>query len=469
MSRDPSRPGAALASLLFALTLLAACGGPPGGAGGSAAEAGPRKNVLLVTFDALRQDHLSLNGYPRPTTPTIDRLAAEGVVLRDVVPTSCSTKGSLTSLFISRDLREHGMTSHGGVLGDDYVTLAEVFRGAGYATAGFVATPHLAAEMGYGQGFDVYEDFTGSRHAGVEYVDAGMVAGGIRALLDRRQPGGRPFFIYAHFEEPHPPWHHPSPWLADDAPELPGDQLWQCTHVPTPEEWAAVTPAVRQAVVARYDGALRYADARLGEVLESLRLSGALADTVVAVSTDHGLELLDRYSATHGYNPYDEVVRGFLVLWDGGRPLAAPPPVQGRIYDVGPTLLARADLAAPAEWAGFDLLDPAAELPELAFTACYNGLSVRSLTEKLVVIGYERGTVPPPTAPAPGVHFYDLAADPGETRDLATETPERLSPLRREVAAYRRDFLAVSDLHVRRDEELSPETRERLRSLGYIQ
>lgn len=107
-------------------------------------------NVVLITLDGLRRDHVSCFGYPRATTPNIDWLASRGLALSNMVPTSCSTKISLTSLFTSRDYPSHSVAEWRQKLDDEYVTLAEIFRDAGYTTAGFVGSPWIARRLNCG-------------------------------------------------------------------------------------------------------------------------------------------------------------------------------------------------------------------------------------------------------------------------------------------------------------------------------
>ena len=391
-------------------------------AGCSGRPEAPTKNVLLITLDGARQDHLSAFGYSRRTTPNIDWLAANGVAFRNVVPTGCSTLPSLTSLFTSRGWAGSQIDRR-SVLRESNVTLAETFAAAGYDTAGFVASPVLAAETRFGQGFAVYEDF---RDVPVRYVTAERpVHAAIRYLQSRDT--ARPIFLYLHLEEPHPPWRQDSPWL--DGEERSQSFFGEgCTYVPTADELAQLDDRTKANLVAKYDGALRYADEQIGYLLEHLRTSGMLANTAVAVSTDHGLELVDRYSATHGYNPFDEVVRTFLILYDQSTSFVgvAPEQVQARIFDIGPTLMALARVDKPPTAEGVDLLSRGAVVPEYAFTKCYNADIVRTLDYKLINVDFSRARRNGDHLPVglrEGRHLYALRTDPGEKNDIAGRNP----------------------------------------------
>lgn len=475
------------------LLLVLALGINSGCSSGAPESSAPEKNVLLITLDALRQDHISAFGYSRPTTPHIDSLARDGIVFRNVVPSGCSTKASLTSLFTSVDYRYHHILSHGSVLPDEYETLAEVFKRSGYQTAGFVATPHLLAELNYDQGFDVYEDFSsawrrlmgalglgrtwdrivkawnkrvGSENKQSTYVTADLVAGELIDFLRHRRRKNAPFFLYAHFEEPHPPWLHPSPWLTE--PE-PSDRLFSCYHIPSEQELEQLDEATRSRLVAKYDGAVRYADEKIGEILSTLREVGELDKTIIAVSTDHGLELLDRFSASHGHNPFDEVVRTFLVINDLSNDNKDQNWIQARIFDIGPTLFALAGVEASDPLQGLDLLSEWEQLPEFAFSKCYVGEMVRSLNYKLVRLDFQ-GLKNRPVGIKEGFMLFDLRADPGERVDIKDEETVVFDLMRQELDSYREDLKAeFTAASWKADEDLSAAAVERLKALGYIE
>lgn len=439
---------------------------------GCGRQSGTPPNVVLVTFDALRQDHLSYNGYPRPTSPTIDWLARHGVVRPNIVPTSCSTKASLTSLLTALDYSSHRVIEHAGILDAEFETLAETFRAHGYATGASVATPHLSSSLGYGQGFDDFADFD---DVDVEYVGADLVVDRALEFVRRAADREAPFFVYAHLEEPHPPWLRDSPWVEHGTAER--SFFGQgCGYVPRQRELRAVTAEARYDLVAKYDGAVRFADAQLARLVDELRRRGVFDDTLVAVATDHGLELLDRYSATHGFNPFDEVLRTAFVLYDGRADRASRGRTderQGRIFDIGTTLLAAAGLPFAAGVDGVDLASEAGA-PPLAFATCYGFEAVRSRQLKLIHFDLREAKrwyrrTPRPHGMRDGVQLFDLRADPGERRDVGAARPKIRDRLWRELELYRaRPRKLAGESRVLPDDERGAEEIERLRALGYI-
>jgi arylsulfatase A-like enzyme len=450
----------------LAAALVAGCGEPPATAPAPPADA---PNVILLTLDGLRADHLASFGYERETAPNIDWLAARGLALSEFAVSSCSTKISLTSLLTSLDYPHHQIGEHKQTLPDEIVTLAEVFQARGWSTAGFVGTPWLARSLHYDQGFDHYEDFRDSRK---KRIGADSVVGAALEFLGRRhRKEPRPFFLYLHLKEPHPPWREGSPWLERAGHVSKFFDEW-CGYIPTEAELAALPEAERAELIAKYDGAIKYADDWIGVLLAALRERRLLENTVIAVSTDHGMDLLDHYSGGHGFTPFDAVVRGFLVLFDGRRRLdpASVPEVQGRLLDVGPTLLGLAGLEAPPGIDGVDLLGPERP-PELAFATCFSGEVARSRRYKLIrfdpkLVELHGGQWPR------GVSgewmLFDLERDPGETRDVGPEAPETLARLRGALEAHggRTEPRHASPELV---EKIDERSLERLRDLGYVE
>jgi arylsulfatase A-like enzyme len=460
----------------LALGLVVGCGPatPPVAPTQRTAQARPdAPNVLLISLDGLRFDHMSLFGYERQTTPSIDWLGRNGTTFDTVIAPGGSTKTSLTSLLTGMDYRFHQIFDHNQRLPADFTTLGETFRDAGYLTAAVVATPMLSHTLGYDQGFLVYEDF--ARTPGAEdYVRATRVADRMLEILGRATSADAraPFFLYTHFEEPHPPWHAPSPWL--DTPEA--EQRYDkaqpfdlgCSYVPRPDELHAVTRERRAEWIAQYDGAILQADREIGRVIDFLRTRGLLERTVVAITTDHGYDLLDKYAFGHGYGVSEEIVRTFLVLYDPTRkdPWPATPPIQARTFDIGPTLLARAGIGAPTEFEGVDLLTQADRVPRFAFTIDSGVVSVRTPTHKLVYVDFAGARPKPASIPAFGFQLFDLRTDPRELADLKDRLPDTFRELRAEYDRLEQDrhreFVAGTRT------PLDDETTARLRSLGYV-
>jgi arylsulfatase A-like enzyme len=415
------------------------------------------KNVILITLDGARQDHLSLNGYERKTSPNIDWLAEQGTYFSTIIATGCSTKGSLTSLLTSLGFASHGIFAHEASLPKRAKTLAEAFRERGYRSGGFVATPMLAKSMGYGRGFDQYEDFMSRR---MDLVLAPTVMDEALKWLASLADDDK-YFLYLHFEEPHPPWPQECPWCDKSNPAQP---LTDCTTIP-PEALFEKEVALKALYLKEYDGAIWSADHQIGRLLERLRTRGELDRTVIAVSTDHGYELLDRYHVGHGRNPFDEVVKIFLVLYGEGKRRSTN---QGSITDIGPTLLGSAGIAKPPEFEGRDLIRQGFASDPMAFTQGYGVVSVRTKRYKLIEVNWPSDIPQPKYIKEYGFQLFDLLMDPRESVDVKGKYPRESEQLRNSLLDYSKRLIELTRSQKTIHQDLDRETVDRLRSLGYI-
>ena len=274
----------------LALTIVAlSCTRPPSPAPTPAAPALPRANVLLVTIDTLRVDRVGAYGGGAGATPTLDRLAAEGLRIDTAYTHVPLTLPSHTAIMTGAYPQVNGVRDNGSFRFDGKLpTLAGTLKGAGYRTGAFVASFVLDARFGLNAGFDVYDDRYGSRPAGGDLTIVERPAG---AVLDAAMPwitgggnAGQPWFAWVHLYDPHEPYDPPEPYRSRFSTDL-------------------------------YTGEIAFADARLGAALEELSRRGLLANTLVVVAADHGESLGEHQERTHGLFAYDSTLRVPLVLW----------------------------------------------------------------------------------------------------------------------------------------------------------
>lgn len=292
-------------------------------------------NVLFIVMDTVRADHLSAYGYHRPTSPHLERLAAEGVLFSRAFSTSSWTLPSHASLFTGLLPLEH--SPNRGTLPESNTTLAELLAAEGYATGAFVANTLMAHHgTGLAQGFQRYEDFfhtpldaLGRTTYGrrivprvaslLAYHDipgrkrAGDVNRAFLRWLDGRGSSQRPFFAFLNYFEAHFPY-FPAPQFAARFSNPP-ERILQ--RKPMGYDWHGESSPLsdqQQAEIDAYDAAIADLDAKLGELFDELRRRGLLDKTILVVTSDHGESLFEHGALGHSMNLHLEQLRIPLLL-----------------------------------------------------------------------------------------------------------------------------------------------------------
>jgi arylsulfatase A-like enzyme len=448
----------AIAWAWISAAVIAGCGGP----------AEPPRDLVFVSLDTVRRDHASLYGYARETTPALAALGGRSAVFDAAFAQETNTNPSHASMFTGLYPHVHGATNNGVLLPPGVTTLAEILRGAGFRTGGFVSGAAMAARTtGLERGFETYDDeFTGIRRDGAETTR--------RALewLRARTPGERAF-LFVHLYDPHGPYLPVGPYTELFADGDPGPALERI-----PEYQRVLDPAGQLVTalgdyVRRYDAMIRYADDRLAELLAAVDLERS----VVVVLSDHGESLGERYHPLdHGGHVTDEQIRIPLVIHvPGAAPARIAAPVE--TVDLLPTLLELLDVALPPgqpvqgrSVAPLVLGDaPRSAERDLVFS------SSRALSDRYADRGYALDPARRSHAARssrwklvwyPGtqgdyLELYDLAADPGETTNVADAHPR----VRDAFAEALRAWLGESGAQAA--PAIDPDLREKLRQLGY--
>jgi arylsulfatase A-like enzyme/Tfp pilus assembly protein PilF len=392
-------------------------------------------NAVVVTLDTLRADRLGCYGFRSVETPSIDAVAAQGVVFEQATATAPMTLPSHASIFTGLIPPKHGVRDNGGFfLEAERVTLGERLEEAGYATGAFVGAWVLDSRWGLDQGFDVYADrFDLSKYRvvnlgtvqkrGDEVMDAAL------AWLETVK--GRKFFAWVHLYDPHTPYEPPEPYASRYPSQM-------------------------------YLGEVAYTDHVVGRLVAWLKAAGLAGRTVLVLVGDHGESLGEHGERTHTFFVYDATLHVPLIVrtpWgDRGRSRA-----QVSTVDVLPTLL---DLLGLPPQPGIDgrslarlVLDPSAQADGLAYAESYftrfhyGWQHLRALRD---------GRFKYVDAPRP--ELYDLRRDPGEKDNVYKAHSRRGEELRARLEA-----LAGSGAQAAPDKDaLDPETLQRLAALGYV-
>lgn len=323
---------------------------------------------MLIVIDTLRADHVTCYGYARPTTPSICRLASDGVTFERAYTPRTATTPAIASVFTGWYPHRHGVRHLYQVLPAAMQTLAERFHDAGYKTGGFVSSFVMVRDFsGFDQGFDVYDDFVTTREASRENFERSARDTVDRALAWLRQTGPHAF-LFVHLIEPHGPYTPPAPFAERFA--LPADgQL--ATDVPDYQQ----LPDVRfvSEYVGRYDGEIASADHEIGRLLETLRTLRWYDAATIAVMADHGESMGEEgLWFQHGHSVHDAEAHVPLIIKFPTRPAPGPPPLARAgapvsLVDVFPTLLTAAGMRDPAASpSAVDLWPVAAGQPRVA-------------------------------------------------------------------------------------------------------
>jgi arylsulfatase A-like enzyme len=459
------------------LATAAAVGGSAHPLRSRAVPASGSPNVLLVSIDTLRADHVHCYGYGRETTPMIDTLAREGARFATVVAPTTWTLPSHLTMLTGLPPEGHGVVRSFMRLPSRTVTLAEVFRDAGYATAGFVSAPYLAAEYGFFRGFDTYDDWSagGISHESSWKTTSSPV---LLRLVDRwlsawsNRKTRRPFFLFVHMFDVHSDYTPPPPFntLFD-----PGYRGWVdgVGVIGDTRFGPGTKPRDLAHLVALYDGGIRFTDLYLGKILDRVRALGVLDDTIVVVTADHGEEFLEHGVLTHRTNLYDTTLLVPLVIRFPRRvPAGTVVPQQVRLMDVPATILGLAGVMPPPRFARVHLGDPrvCTDLSPLIGRHPRKRPALPAFADlegRLAAIRTDRYKLIIPVRDPASAELYDLEADPGERTNVAARLPALTDELRHDLLEWRRAWAASGA--AARPLTLDRQMIRRLRSLGYVQ
>ncbi len=445
----------------------------------NAPEFEPATNVVLISIDTLRPDHLGCYGYERDTSPTIDRLAAEGVVFENHVSSTSWTLPAHAALFTSLPDSVHGCIDTNRRLGENLPTLAETFKAEGYSTAGFFSGPYLHPAFGLGQGFDIYRDCTAyggaldDRNPETWAMDEGIMRQSHQdvtnprvttAVVEWLAEAEEPFFLFIHLWDVH----------FDFIPPEPYDRLFDADY----EGWvdgkgvffddritASMAPRDLEHLIALYDGEIRWTDDHVKLIVDTLQQQQILDTTVVALTSDHGTEFFEHGDKFHRKTLFDEVILTPLIIrYPSAIPADKRILQQTRIIDVAPTLLHLTGLESNEYFSGESLIPLATgevdEGPGIAISELFSvGRNLRSARTAKWKILHDLGRRL--------LIRFDLDRDPNEQDPLIDWEDPDLFPI---LSAY---FEIVKDLQAKAPKhspsEIPQRVQDQLRSLGYIE
>lgn len=483
-------------SLLGAAILLASCAPEPT----TEPRPGP-VNLVLISIDSLRADHVHGYGYHRETSPTLDRLAAEGTLFENVVAESSWTLPTHMTMLTGLPAQTHGVEYFSGSqLAESYTTLAEWLGERGYRTYGVFSGPYLHPIFGFGRGFDSYQSAMGptvyddaSFDPNVPGSDSGVKETNFmshrnitshlvteRAIEHLESAGDDPFFLFLHYFDVHFDYLPPEELWRRFDPDYQGSMTGEMFQE-NREIHAHMNPRDLEHLIALYDAEILYTDQQIGYLIDALDRNGLSDETLVVVTADHGVEFFEHGDKGHYRTLFDEVLKIPLIVRLPGRVRAgARIGEQVRHLDIMPTLLAYAGGTEGEEL-----------LAEVGGRSLAGVLEGRENPISLPAISSLRRSGYWASIRTPELKYivnredaretealYDLERDPGEQRPMPTPDAAGLDATAREALGDLRKALLAKESAAfaarmvpegAEDVELPQRVREELRSLGYIQ
>lgn len=467
--RTSASVGAAVA--VAAILGTAACGN--GKPAGQALQSRP--DIFIVVIDTARRDHFSTYGYGRETSPALSRIAGESRTYTRAYSTGGWTSAAHGSLFTGLYAASHGTTQEHWSMADELTTLAEVLAENGYATAGLVENPMLSHKHGFDQGFDSYAELWLPPHNERPLTEL------FAELVDGR-PDDRPLFAFVNIITPHSPYtgagSYTGMFAGDDAG--PTSNRWREFFL----ELVDFSADEIDHLAARYDEELLYSDHVVGEMFRLLKERGFWESSFFLVTADHGENIGDHGMMDHVFGLQESLIRvPFIVHFDASFSRGSSSDAIVQLTDVFPTVLdaARIPLADHATQ-GVSLArnDPTSDRPVFAeyyypsqaltaFPEDYRDApSLERFKRRIAAVIDEGHKL---VWGSDGRHeLYDLTVDPDERTNLIDDpnhepTRSRLTALVSELRErYARERVVPESVI-----ELDDQTREALRSLGYVQ
>ena len=436
-------------------------------------------NVILISIDTLRADHLGCYGYQRETSPHIDALASDGVTFLNTYASSPWTLPSHVSLLTSLHGVNHQVMYEDDSMDPSILTLADVLRANQFYCAALAGGGFVSAKYGFSKGFNSYSDEGGVlRQDSAEHLYHAAFR-----WLEREKDKG--FFLFLHTFQPHSPYACPFPYKSmflEDNPQ------WRHLDLMSylggmPGIFKELTEKERQNIIGLYDGEIRYTDEQLiGPLIAALRDIGLYDRTMIIFTSDHGEEFFEHRGWGHGHSLYDESLKVPLIIkfpesrFKGKR-------IQDIIsfVDIFPTVLEEMGI----ERSGFDIdgrsLFPlitgkeegdrmfladvaehvlASRIPRRV--AMNRGKEKLILNQKIGPIDLKFFVYPPPVLGA--VELYDLAQDPGEHHNVADARSHLANQIIQRIDEIYKSARKKKTKKLEMDQEL----KKQLKALGYI-
>ena len=416
----------------------------------------PECNIILVSVDTLRPDHLGCYGYDKNTSPNIDLFCEDSVVFKTAIAQAPSTAPSHASIFTSLIPSSHGaFFSRKAPIAEDVPTIAELLKSTGFQTVSYNGGGQIVATFGFSRGFDLYQSYSEGDYTREFFVD--RVKESIEWMEKNKE---RKFFLFLHSYEVHHPYSPAEEFLDDFAKSYKGS-LPRNVRGPL---LRAINRGVvkanqedRDYVKALYDAEIRSMDKGFGELVEYLKSSGLYDNSLIIFTSDHGEEFDEHGSiGWHSHTLYDELLKVPLMIKFPGSSFAGKKiSDQVRGIDITPTILDVIEQPILEHFQGASLL------PLVRGEGKFDKFAVSQKDSRRPVPGSALRTNEWKLI---NHRLYDLENDPTEQNNVADDNPSIYESFRnmleRLIARDRKEALDQF--------EIDPATLEQLRTLGYL-
>ena len=415
-------------------------------------------NVLLISLDTLRADHLSCYGYFRETSPFIDDLASRGVRFPNAIVNTHGTPPSHATMLSSLYQETHRVGQNDAVepeiknqVPGAIRMLPEILKEEGYWTVGVSDGVWISNKMGFGQGFDILDD--------QDWAGVASRAEKLVELIGSHE-GERPIFAFLHTYEIHSPYFPPEEYKniygTYDSDFVPNSR----SLIDGFKDGLKLNEEDLRLVNAAYDAEIKYTDDTLRKMFESLEETGFLDNCLIIVTSDHGEALGEKGHLFHPATLYKELINVPMIILGPSVPKGEVDERLSSTIDIVPTILRYLGLEVETQMEGADLLGSKAgpgsgQIVHTQYAGVRYGVRTRDL---MFIDNVDVGSV----------ELYDLAKDPYETVNLAPQSPDRVKRFRDLVGGWKqRQTGRISEPD--RDVKFSEEQMEKLKSLGYVQ
>jgi len=393
------------------------------------------RNVLLVSIDTCRADHLSCYGYTRKTTPYIDAIANTGVMFTSVFSPVPQTLPAHSSMLTGTTPVYHGIHDNLGYkLDDSLTTLAEVFKKNGYKTGAVISSFVIDSQFGIDQGFDYYNDDFDDRINNPDVSERKGKEVSKYAIKWLEENNNERFFLFLHYFDPHFRYQPPEPFAQ------------QYKNDP-------------------YAGEIAYADYCIGQVIEKLKQLDLFGSTLIVITGDHGEMLGEHGEAEHGFFIYQSAIKVPLIFKLPGKDQPHKIDSITGLVDLFPTICSIVDIPSPQPIHGKDLSNLILNKKDQTtdrFLYCESFTSTKHNANALLGVIAQDWKYIQTTRP----ELYDLKNDPKETTNIVDQKPQRTHLMREHLKLILQEHSAQSSVSSKL--ELDEEGKKRLESLGYI-